>query len=56
MGLAVPIGRTGLQHIVVDLDLRGTAGSDDAPATDVRLRAYGKKGLLMGCNPNSSER
>lgn len=39
--LAVPIGRTGLQHIVVDLMLRSAAGF-----TEVRLRAYGKEGLL----------
>ncbi len=44
--LAVPIGRTGLQLIVVDLVLRSAAGSTEAHATEVRLRAYGKEGLL----------
>ncbi|MBV9801320.1 MAG: hypothetical protein JO039_24995 [Solirubrobacterales bacterium] len=44
--LAVPIGRTGLQHIVVDLVLRPAAGATAAPATEVRLRAYGKEGLF----------
>jgi hypothetical protein len=41
---AVPLGRTGLQHIVVDLVLR-PLGSDPA-TTEVRLCAYGKEGLL----------
>jgi hypothetical protein len=38
----VPIGRTGLQHIVVDL-VFGPGGNAAVP---VRLRAYGKEGLL----------
>jgi hypothetical protein len=41
---AVPLGRTGLQHIVVDVVLR-PLGSDPA-TTEVRLCAYGKEGLL----------
>jgi len=39
---AVPLGLTGLNHIVVDLTFRDHTGS----ATTVNLRAYGKEGLL----------
>ena len=44
--MAVPLGRTGLQHIVVDLVLGPPADTPDPPSTPVRLRAYGKEGLL----------
>ena len=37
--VAVPLGVTGLSHVVVDL----TAGS---PAGETLIRAYGKEGLL----------
>jgi hypothetical protein len=39
---AVPLGLTGLNHIVVDLTFRDHTGS----ATTVNLRAHGKEGLL----------
>jgi hypothetical protein len=44
--IAVPLGRTGLQHIVVDLVLGPPADTADPPGTQVRLSAYGKEGLL----------
>lgn len=44
--LVVPTGLTGLQQIVVDLDLPAAARSADAQATEVRLRAYGKEGVI----------
>jgi hypothetical protein len=38
----VPLGLTGLQQIVIDLEL-GPVGTDSVPAL---LRGYGKEGLL----------
>jgi hypothetical protein len=42
--LAVPIGLTGLQHVVADL-IFGPAPADQ-PGVPVRLLCYGKEGLL----------
>lgn len=43
--IVIPVGRTGLQRIVVDLTLTPVAGADP-PVTEIRLRAFGKEGLL----------
>ena len=43
--IAIPVGRTGLQQIVVDLRLTRVAGADP-PMTTIRLLAFGKEGLL----------
>ena len=43
--IAISIGRTGLQQIVVDLRFTPVAGADP-PVTTIRLLAFGKEGLL----------
>lgn len=44
--VAVPVGRTGLQHVVVDLVFGPPVGATAGPETLVRVRAYGKEGRL----------
>ncbi len=43
---AVPVGRTGLQQIVVDLVFGLPATTPSGPGVQVRLCGYGKEGLL----------
>lgn len=42
--VAIPIGRMGLQQVIVDLSL--TPRAESKPRTDVRLLAFCKEGLL----------
>lgn len=44
--LAVPVGVTGLQQIVVDLEFRAAEDQADSGRVPVRLRGFGKEGLL----------
>lgn len=45
---AIPVGRTGLQHVVADitLDYRRSPEQRTAPPGGVLVRAYGKEGIL----------
>jgi hypothetical protein len=44
--LAVPVGVTGLQQIVIDLELRSSDKQADSACVPVRLRGFGKEGLI----------
>jgi hypothetical protein len=46
MRLAVPVGRTGLQQIVIDLVIGSPEEAPGQPGVHVRLCGYGKEGLL----------
>lgn len=42
----VPVGRTGLQQVVVDLVFEAPTQPPNGPGVQVRLRAYAKEGLI----------
>jgi hypothetical protein len=44
--LAVPVGLTGLQQVVIDLEFRAAEHQADKGGVPVRLRGFGKEGLL----------
>jgi hypothetical protein len=44
--MAVPLGLTGLQHIVIDLILGPAQDAPDGPRVPVTLRGYGKEGVI----------
>jgi hypothetical protein len=44
--IAVPLGLTGLQHIVIELELGPALDGSPGPRTLVSLRGYGKEGLI----------
>jgi hypothetical protein len=44
--VAVPLGLTGLQHIVIDLQLGPAQDAPDGPRVPVILTGYGKEGLI----------
>ena len=44
--LAVPVGVTGLQQIVIDLEFRPAGNREDPGCVGVRLRGFGKEGLI----------
>ena len=44
--LAVPVGLTGLQQIVIELEFRAAAHQADNGRVPVRLRGFGKEGLI----------
>jgi hypothetical protein len=46
MRLAVPVGRTGLQQVVVDLVTGPSGETPGESGVQVRLCGYGKEGLL----------